>query len=75
MTLTSRGRPAERDIVQFVAFNDFVRPSATPDDLHVSQAQLAKAVIAEIPQQFLSFMTKNNINPGDWRVTKKSLTG
>lgn len=50
---------AERDIVQFVPFNDFLNRG----DMALSQAALAKEVLAEIPDQFLSYMKKHNIKP------------
>lgn len=65
--LSSRGRLADRDIVQFVPFNDFIKPGATAADLEISQLRLAKEVVAEIPDQFLSYMRKNNLRPGSFR--------
>ncbi|KAL0488114.1 hypothetical protein AKO1_008988 [Acrasis kona] len=49
---------AARDIVQFVSFNDFVGrdPSA-----------LAAHVLAEVPQQFTSYMRMNGIVPANTR--------
>lgn len=32
----------------------------------VAQARLAKEVLAEIPDQFVSYMKKNRITPGSW---------
>ncbi|XP_044182239.1 copine-8-like isoform X1 [Acropora millepora] len=55
--LSSRGRVAERDIVQFVPFRDFQSRGWIAQDL------LSKEVLAEIPDQLLSFMTKHNIKP------------
>ncbi len=60
--LSSRGRYAERDIVQFVPFRDFLGGRGA-QDLTYSQARLAKEVLAEIPEQFLSFMKKKGIKP------------
>ncbi|XP_072013464.1 copine-8-like isoform X3 [Amphiura filiformis] len=57
--LSSRGRFAQRDIVQFVPFRDF----EGTDNIVLSQARLAKEVLAEIPDQFLSYMKANNIRP------------
>nr|XP_022302615.1 copine-8-like isoform X2 [Crassostrea virginica] len=53
------GVNAERDIVQFVPFNDFLNRG----NMVLSQAALAKEVLAEIPEQFLSYMKKRNIKP------------
>lgn len=57
--LTSNGRVAERDIVQFVPFREFIG-GVYGDDLARSQAMLAKEVLAEIPDQFLSYMKRNH---------------
>ncbi|XP_024138111.1 copine-8 isoform X1 [Oryzias melastigma] len=58
--LSSRGRFAERDIVQFVPFRDYIDRSGN----HVlSMARLAKDVLAEIPDQFLSYMRTRGIKP------------
>uniref|UniRef100_T1JN01 C2 domain-containing protein n=1 Tax=Strigamia maritima TaxID=126957 RepID=T1JN01_STRMM len=61
--LQSNGRYAERDIVQFVAYRDFGNALKTAD-FAVSQAELAKAVLAEVPTQFISYMKKNGVKPG-----------
>ncbi|KAI0220493.1 Copine-8 [Lamellibrachia satsuma] len=58
--LSSRGKFAERDIVQFVPFRDFMKEG----NFCQSQASLAKEVLAEIPDQFLSYMKKHNFKPG-----------
>jgi len=58
--LSSRGRFAERDIVQFVPFRDFLGQT---QDAVQSQARLAKEVLAEIPEQFLSYMKKHGVKP------------
>uniref|UniRef100_A0A8C5H6C6 C2 domain-containing protein n=1 Tax=Gouania willdenowi TaxID=441366 RepID=A0A8C5H6C6_GOUWI len=56
--VSSRGRLAERDIVQFVPFRDYIDRSGN----HVlSMARLAKDVLAEIPDQLLSFMKKRHV--------------
>ncbi|ELT95706.1 hypothetical protein CAPTEDRAFT_3259 [Capitella teleta] len=66
--LSSRGRYAERDIVQFVPFNDFIGPKYG-NNLSRSQALLAKEVLAEIPDQFLSYMkTHHTGQSGDHGV-------
>ncbi|XP_042310704.1 copine-9 isoform X1 [Sceloporus undulatus] len=58
--VSSRGRYAERDIVQFVPFRDYVDHSGN----HVlSMARLAKDVLAEIPEQLLSYMKTRDIKP------------
>ncbi|XP_029318321.1 copine-8 [Cottoperca gobio] len=58
--ISSRGRYAERDIVQFVPFRDYVDRTGN----HVlSMARLAKDVLAEIPDQFLSYMRTRGIKP------------
>ncbi|XP_076063545.1 copine-8-like [Oratosquilla oratoria] len=64
--LSSRGRYASRDIVQFVAFRDFLKSG--PDPLSSGQ-KLAREVLAEIPQQVISYMKTNGISP------KSSLEG
>lgn len=59
--LSSRGRYAERDIVQFVPMREFMgRAGANPATI---QAILAKEVLEEIPDQFLSYMKSRNLKP------------
>uniref|UniRef100_A0A6I8SAH7 Copine-8 n=1 Tax=Xenopus tropicalis TaxID=8364 RepID=A0A6I8SAH7_XENTR len=58
--VSSRGRFAERDIVQFVPFRDYVDRSGNQV---LSMARLAKDVLAEIPEQFLSYMKSRDIKP------------
>ncbi|XP_044208570.1 copine-9-like isoform X2 [Thunnus albacares] len=58
--VSSRGRLAERDIVQFVPFRDYVDRSGNQV---LSMARLAKDVLAEIPDQLLSFMKSQGIEP------------
>ncbi|XP_071156234.1 copine-8-like [Mytilus edulis] len=59
--LSSRGKHAERDIVQFVPMRNFTgRQGDNPATL---QAMLAKEVLEEIPDQFLSYMKTRNIKP------------
>ncbi|NXI06272.1 CPNE9 protein, partial [Pachycephala philippinensis] len=58
--LSSRGRYAERDIVQFVPFRDYVDDSGNQV---LSMARLAKDVLAEIPEQLLSYMKTRDIKP------------
>ena len=50
----SRGTSAIRDVVQFVKFQEFA--SQGPE-------RLAQEVLAEIPDQFVSFMMSQNIMP------------
>uniref|UniRef100_A0A8C2BYA2 Copine VIII n=1 Tax=Cyprinus carpio TaxID=7962 RepID=A0A8C2BYA2_CYPCA len=58
--ISSRGRFAERDIVQFVPFRDYIDPRGN----HIlSMARLAKDVLAEIPDQFLQYMRSRCIKP------------
>ncbi|XP_051948039.1 copine-9-like isoform X2 [Xyrauchen texanus] len=58
--VSSRGRVAERDIVQFVPFRDYI--DRTGNQV-LSMARLAKDVLAEIPDQLLSFMKSRGIEP------------
>ncbi|XP_033745300.1 copine-8-like isoform X2 [Pecten maximus] len=62
--LSSRGKQAVRDIVQFVPFRDFMG-GKFGNNMQISQAALAKEVLAEIPDQFLQYMKANNIKPKD----------
>ncbi|CAH2275832.1 copine-8 isoform X1 [Pelobates cultripes] len=58
--VSSRGRYAERDIVQFVPFRDYIDRSGN----HIlSMARLAKDVLAEIPDQFLLYMRSRGFKP------------
>lgn len=57
--ISSRGRFAERDIVQFVAFRDFLGNQNAAQD----KARLAKEVLAEIPDQLIGYMDKRGIRP------------
>ncbi|XP_063715265.1 copine-9-like isoform X2 [Symsagittifera roscoffensis] len=59
--LSSRGRYAERDIVQFVPLRNFLDNQST--NPMMTQAKLAKEVLMEVPDQLLSFMTKHGIQP------------
>lgn len=56
------GRYAERDIVQFVPFRDFLG-GQHGQNMNLSQAALAKAVLAEVPDQVLAYMKKCGIQP------------
>lgn len=58
--LSVDGRFAERDIVQFVPMNRFLSKTGP----HVnSQADLAKEVLAEIPEQLTGFMKSRGYRP------------
>ncbi|XP_071960282.1 copine-8-like isoform X2 [Antedon mediterranea] len=61
--LSYRGKSAERDIVQFVPLRDFVGGIGSSTNVMLSQARLAKEVLAEVPYQFLSWMKKHGIKP------------
>lgn len=58
--LTADGRYAERDIVQFVPLNKFMSNTGS---FIKSQTDLAKEVLAEIPEQLTSFMKSRGIKP------------
>lgn len=58
--LSSHGRYAARDIVQFVPFRDFMRGVSDP---YLSKMNLAREVLAEVPDQVISYMKANNITP------------
>ncbi|XP_048738770.2 copine-8-like isoform X2 [Ostrea edulis] len=60
--LCSNGKYAVRDIVQFVPFRDFLG-GQFGGNTQVSQAALAKEVLAEIPQQVVQYMQANKITP------------
>lgn len=62
----AKGRKAERDIVQFVSFREFIGGSFG-DDLNHSQVLLAKEVLAEIPDQVMSYMKKYGVKPNPVR--------
>ena len=57
--LSAGGRTASRDIVQFVPFRDFLHQ---PDPYRAS-SDLARALLAEIPNQLVAFMKSRNISP------------
>ena len=50
---------ASRDIVQFVPFRDFLNQP----DMQRASADLARALLAEIPNQLVSFMKTKGIAP------------
>ena len=55
--LFSRGRYAERDIVQFVPFRNFSGPN------QMAGQALAREVLAEVPGQLTSYMKSKGIQP------------
>ena len=57
--LSCDGKMASRDVVQFVPFRDFLHHG---DHLRAS-AELARALLAEVPNQLVSFMKSKNITP------------
>lgn len=60
--LCSNGKYAARDIVQFVPFRDFMG-GQYGGNAQISQAALAKEVLAEIPDQVVQYMLANKIAP------------
>ncbi|XP_032822313.1 copine-8-like isoform X1 [Petromyzon marinus] len=58
--VSSRGQEAERDIVQFVPFRDYVDRGGSQV---LSMERLARDVLAEVPEQFLSFMRSRRVPP------------
>lgn len=56
--LSINGRTAERDIVQFVPLNQFITGHAVR-----CQADLAKEVLAEIPDQITGYMRQRGYKP------------
>lgn len=54
------GQYAERDIVQFVPLNRFLVETGS---FVKSQADLAKAVLAEIPEQMTGYMKARGFKP------------
>lgn len=59
--LRAGGQSAKRDIVQFVALRKYISNNGA-DNYIKSQADLAKEVLAEVPQQLTSFMKSRGIN-------------
>ena len=59
--LTNAGRTAERDIVQFVEMNKFVRGSG--QHITWNREMLAREVLAEIPDQLVGYMKKKGFQP------------
>ena len=58
--LNVEGRFAERDIVQFVPLNQFLGHNKSSV---ISQADLAKEVLAEIPEQMTGYMKSRGFKP------------
>ncbi|CAH8474864.1 unnamed protein product [Heterobilharzia americana] len=57
--LSSRGKTAIRDIVQFVPFRNF----HNLNNVQESKRRLTKAVLSEIPDQLVSYMRMQGIKP------------
>ena len=57
--LSVNGRSASRDIVQFVPFNKFLNQ---PDPYRAG-ADLARTLLAEIPNQLVGYMKSKNLAP------------
>lgn len=57
--LEVQGQRATRDITQFVSFKDF----QSYDNPAVAKANLAREVLAEIPNQLVGYMKSKNIIP------------
>jgi len=63
-SLLADGRnKAQRDIVQFVPYRDFMKGQ----DFGANQARLAKAVLEELPDQLTKYMELKGIKPGSGR--------
>lgn len=60
--LSYQGVYAQRDIVQFVPFRDFFQRHGS-QNMTICKSALAKEVLAEVPDQFISYMKMNNIAP------------
>uniref|UniRef100_A0A8C7JTG8 Copine family member 9 n=1 Tax=Oncorhynchus kisutch TaxID=8019 RepID=A0A8C7JTG8_ONCKI len=69
--VSSKGRIAERDIVQFVPFRDYIDRQGNQV---LSMARLAKDVLAEIPEQLLGFMKTRDIEPQPALPTSSTTT-
>ena len=68
--LSSNGRYASRDIVQFVPFRDFLKGMGDP---HTARLRLAREVLAEIPDQVVSYMKSKNITPQPPKINEAHL--
>ncbi|XP_071497871.1 copine-8-like isoform X1 [Diadema antillarum] len=69
--LSYRGSVAQRDIVQFVPFREYITSSGGNTDM--SQARLAKDVLAEVPGQVTGFMESKGISPSTSPAPHQSL--
>lgn len=58
---SSTGVVAQRDIVQFVALREFLGKHG--ENYAAAREDLAKAVLAEVPTQFMQFMSTKQITP------------
>ena len=56
----NNGKAAARNIVQFVPYNNFAKAGL---ESHMSRLNLAREVLAEVPEQFVSFMKSRGIKP------------
>lgn len=65
VTFWDEGQRTERDILQFVAMNDFPL-----DDSDKLMRQLQDKVLQKIPKQYLEYMQINKIAPKPPRDTK-----
>ena len=68
--VSSNGRFAARDIVQFVPFRDFLKGGGDPG---MARQRLAREVLAEIPDQVISYMKANNITPQPPKINEAHL--
>ena len=68
--LSSNGRYAARDIVQFVPFAEFMKGGRDP---RTARHNLAREVLAEIPDQILTYTKANNISPMPPKVADGAL--
>ena len=59
--LSCNGKTASRDIVQFVPFRDFL--GVHHGDPSRAANELARALLAEVPNQLVSFMQSKNLAP------------
>ncbi|CAG0885995.1 unnamed protein product [Darwinula stevensoni] len=62
--LVANGVPAQRDIVQFVALNKYIDQRMNRAQSY-NQSALARDVLAEVPNQLLSYMKMKGIPPPD----------
>ena len=61
--VSSRGRYADRDIVQFVQFQNFCKTVGLGGEEQVNEEELAKAILEEIPDQLCHFMKMKQVQP------------